>query len=104
MPLISAIQLLSFLSIALSSLPQNLIVKFKHEMLKEIERELIVNIAPDPEKERIFMRREMMLNAIFAQLYHLTDRQLSDLLLQISAVTSTVTVKSVCTNVCTLKQ
>ena len=34
----------------LSSLPQNLIVKFKHELLKEIERELIVSIDPDPEE------------------------------------------------------
>lgn len=34
----------------LSTLPQVVLVKFKQDLLKEIEQELIVSIDPDPEE------------------------------------------------------
>lgn len=55
------------------------------------------------------MEREMMLGAICAQLYSLTDRQLSHLLLQVSdlnvpqtgrAVTSAIPKKLGCKDIC----
>ena len=34
----------------LSTLPQVVLVKFKQDLLKEIEQELIISIDPDPEE------------------------------------------------------